>query len=42
MKIKSKWVKEHLISGKELMEKGLTVSVNDKPGAGVITYNIVK
>jgi alpha-galactosidase len=30
------------ISGKELMEKGLIVSVNDKPGAGVITYKIVK
>ena len=27
------------ISGRELMEKGLTVTINEKPGAAVVVYN---
>ena len=30
------------VSGKELMEKGLTVEITDKPGAAVITYKLSK
>ena len=30
------------ISGKELMEKGLTVEIKDNPGSAVITYKLSK
>jgi alpha-galactosidase len=30
------------ITGKELMEKGLTVEIKDKPGSAVITYKQTK
>jgi alpha-galactosidase len=30
------------ISGKQLMEKGLMIEINNKPGAAVITYQLVK
>ncbi|MEI6972582.1 MAG: GH36 C-terminal domain-containing protein, partial [bacterium] len=30
------------ITGKELMEKGLTVEIKDKPGAAVMVYQKVR
>jgi alpha-galactosidase len=30
------------VSGKELMEKGLTIQINDKPGAAVIVYREIE
>jgi alpha-galactosidase len=30
------------ISGRELIERGVTIEINDKPGAAVITYKVLK